>query len=100
MSDSNNNLQQLSQRRLARLHQHCIHALIAAYFNLMSKLNGITPFSQHVDEVRFVDEMKTNSISPKVFLSSEQEISFPVISNRHVDEIFLLLLLLLGRSKS
>lgn len=56
MSDSNSSLHQLSQRRLSRTHHHCIHALIAAYFNLMSKLNGITAFSHHVDEVRLIDK--------------------------------------------
>jgi hypothetical protein len=52
MSDSNGNINQTSQRRLSRINHHSIHALIAAYFNLMSKLNGITAFSDHVDEVR------------------------------------------------
>ncbi len=37
-----------NQRQLSR---YSIHALIAAYFNLMSKLYGITEFSDHVDEV-------------------------------------------------
>ncbi|CAF3755419.1 unnamed protein product [Adineta steineri] len=52
MSDSNSNIQQIPQRKLSRINHHSIHALIAAYFNLMSKLNGITTFSHHVDEVR------------------------------------------------
>ena len=52
MFDSNGDLNQTSSRKLSRINQHCIHALIAAYFNLMSKLNGITAFSNHVDEVR------------------------------------------------
>jgi hypothetical protein len=52
MFDSNGDLNQTSARKLSRTNQHCIHALIAAYFNLMSKLNGITAFSNHVDEVR------------------------------------------------
>ncbi len=51
MSDSNGNINQTSQRKISRINQHSIHALIAAYFNLMSKLNGITTFSHHVDEV-------------------------------------------------
>jgi hypothetical protein len=34
-----------------RKNHYCIHALIAAYFNLMSKLYGITGFSEHVNEV-------------------------------------------------
>lgn len=54
MSDSNVNIHQPTQRRLTKINQHCIHALIAAYFNLMSKLNGINTFSHHVDEVRFL----------------------------------------------
>jgi hypothetical protein len=52
MSDSSGSLHQTSQRRLSRVNHRSIHALIAAYFNLMSKLNGITAFSHHVDEVR------------------------------------------------
>jgi hypothetical protein len=52
MSDSNGSLHQTSQRRLSRVNHRSIHALIAAYFNLMSKLNGINAFSRHVDEVR------------------------------------------------
>jgi hypothetical protein len=51
MSDSNGNIHQISQRKLSRTNNNSIHALIAAYFNLMSKLNGITAFSHHVDEV-------------------------------------------------
>jgi hypothetical protein len=51
MSDTNGNIHQTSQRKLSRIHHHIIHALIAAYFNVMSKLNGITAFSHHVDEV-------------------------------------------------
>ena len=52
MFDSNGDLSQTSSRKLSRTNHYCIHALIAAYFNLMSKLNGITEFSNHVDEVR------------------------------------------------
>ncbi|CAF4609094.1 unnamed protein product, partial [Rotaria sp. Silwood2] len=52
MSDSNGNLHESSQKRLLRVNHNSIHALIAAYFNLMSKLNGIRAFSHHVDEVR------------------------------------------------
>ncbi|CAF3025991.1 unnamed protein product [Rotaria sp. Silwood2] len=51
MSDSNGNLHESSQKRLLRVNHNSIHALIAAYFNLMSKLNGIRAFSHHVDEV-------------------------------------------------
>ena len=51
MSDSNGNLNQTSHRKLSRVNHHSIHALIAAYFNLMSKLNDIRSFSHHVDEV-------------------------------------------------
>jgi hypothetical protein len=50
-SDSNGSIHQISPKKLSRTHYHIIHALIAAYFNLMSKLNGITPFSHHVDEI-------------------------------------------------
>ena len=86
MSDSNSSLHQLSQRRLSRTHHHSIHALIAAYFNLMSKLNGIAAFSHHVDEVRLIDKPSIECISfvGRIFLSSEQKISFPVISDRHM----------------
>ncbi|CAF4275389.1 unnamed protein product, partial [Adineta steineri] len=38
-------------RKLSKINCNCIHALIAAYFNLMSKLYGIEAFSTHVDEV-------------------------------------------------
>ncbi|CAF0745213.1 unnamed protein product [Didymodactylos carnosus] len=38
-------------RRLSTFNQNCIHALIAAYFNLISKLNDITQFYNYVDEV-------------------------------------------------
>ena len=51
MSDSNGSIHQTSQRKLSRINQQSIHALVAAYFNLMSKLNGITLFCRHVDEV-------------------------------------------------
>ncbi|CAF0850627.1 unnamed protein product [Adineta ricciae] len=51
MSDSNGNLNQTSHRKLSRANHYSIHALIAAYFNLMSKLNDIRSFSHHVDEV-------------------------------------------------
>lgn len=83
MSESNTSLHQLSQRRLSRNHHHSIHALIAAYFNLMSKLNGITAFSRHVDEVRLI-EQTIEFVGNGFFLSSEQKISFPVISDRHM----------------
>jgi len=39
------------QRKSTPVIYYSIHALIAAYFNLVSKLYGITGFSQHVDEV-------------------------------------------------
>ncbi|CAF0825293.1 unnamed protein product [Rotaria sordida] len=52
MSDSNGNLHQSSQRKLSRINHNSIHALIAAYFNLMSKLNGIRAFSHHVDDIK------------------------------------------------
>jgi hypothetical protein len=39
------------QKKPTPMTHYCIHALIAAYFNLMSKLYGITEFFHHVDEV-------------------------------------------------
>jgi hypothetical protein len=65
MSDSNGNIYQTSQRKLSGINHHCIHALIAAYFNLMSKLNGITAFSHHVDEVRRRRKQKGFSLRNK-----------------------------------
>jgi hypothetical protein len=38
-------------KKLSRMNRYGIHALVAAYFNLISKLYGITDFSCHVDEV-------------------------------------------------
>ncbi|CAF2126477.1 unnamed protein product [Rotaria magnacalcarata] len=38
------------QRKLPKTNYHGIHALIAAYFNLMSKVYDINQFSGHVDE--------------------------------------------------
>jgi hypothetical protein len=67
MSDSNGNIHQTSQRKLSRINHHSIHALIAAYFNLMSKLNGITAFSHHVDEVR--RKCFSLKIIPKILLA-------------------------------
>lgn len=52
LSDSTGSIHQSHHRKLSRVNHNCIHALIAAYFNLMSKLNGISVFSHHVDEVR------------------------------------------------
>ncbi|CAM4938667.1 unnamed protein product [Rotaria socialis] len=39
------------QRKLPKTNYYGIHALIAAYFNLMSKLYDINQFSDHVDQV-------------------------------------------------
>ncbi|CAF1324561.1 unnamed protein product [Rotaria sordida] len=39
------------QQKLSKINYHCIHALIAAYFNLISKLYDITSFSRYVDQV-------------------------------------------------
>ncbi|CAF4787148.1 unnamed protein product, partial [Rotaria sp. Silwood1] len=39
------------QQKLSKNNYHCIHALIAAYFNLMSKFYDITALSRYVDEV-------------------------------------------------
>ena len=52
MFDINGSLNQISNRKLSQINQFSIHALIAAYFNLVSKLNGIRLFSNHIDEVR------------------------------------------------
>lgn len=95
MSESNTSLHQLSQRRLSRNHHHSIHALIAAYFNLMSKLNGITAFSRHVDEVRLIEqtiEFVGNGFFS--FLGTKNLISC------YFRQAYALDLPLLGRSKS
>jgi hypothetical protein len=93
MSDSNGNINQTSQRKISRINQHSIHALIAAYFNLMSKLNGITTFSHHVDEVSknrirsicfFPYEKSNYSFGTLLKAFFKPQIKFPVISGVHL----------------
>lgn len=71
MSESTGNIHQASQRKIPRVNNHSIHALIAAYFNLMSKLNGIQAFSHHVDEVRIKENLIRNLLAQYIFLGKK-----------------------------
>ncbi|CAM4871364.1 unnamed protein product [Rotaria socialis] len=77
ISDSNGNLHQSSQRRLSKTNDHSIHALIAAYFNLMSKLNGISAFSQHVNEIVRNRERRAPYLLPVNAFNSNTDETIP-----------------------
>ncbi|CAF1461719.1 unnamed protein product [Adineta steineri] len=61
-------------KKLSKINCNCIHALIAAYFNLMSKLYGIEAFSTHVDEVIQSRELSApHLLPPNAFQSTTKE---------------------------
>ncbi|CAF0876761.1 unnamed protein product [Adineta steineri] len=61
-------------KKLSKINCNCIHALIAAYFNLMSKLYGIEAFSAHVDEVIQSRELSApHLLPPNAFQSTTKE---------------------------
>ena len=75
MLDSHGDILPQATRKLSPQNHFCIHALIAAYFNLMSKLTGINAFSQPVDEVRlrfpFCVRVRSSSFRSSVYARVE-----------------------------
>lgn len=58
------------QGNLSEVNHYSIHALIAAYFNIISKFYRMTAFSRHIDGVSPSGRM--SSLSPSVSLGDLQ----------------------------